>query len=228
MSRSTPYTLTCPCGNTFTSPVYEYVNTAQDPQLQYTVLAGLLNVPTCPICGRRAALARPFVYSDPAHSLLVYVHPSANVPDEGRLVITEKLRNVYQQIDSQNPYDGSEGGAIRRKAARNGSRTSQATTSRDQQKPQESPSLQVVFGLDELNELINAELSQEERLGRLALSTHSRSEAERGQMLDIARKFASEMQCQVEVEDMPDEYTVWLYGSRRQIGAIMRELAPRG
>ncbi|HYK86450.1 MAG TPA: CpXC domain-containing protein [Ktedonobacteraceae bacterium] len=228
MSRSTPYTLTCPCGNTFTSPVYEYVNTAQDPQLQYTVLAGLLNVPTCPICGRRAALARPFVYSDPAHNLLVYVHPTADVPDEGRLVITEKLRNVYQQIGSQDLYDGSEGGATRRKAASNGSRTSRATTSRDRQKSPESPSLQVVFGLDELTELINAELNQEERLGRLALSTHSRSEAERGQMLDIARKFASEMQCQVEVEDMPDEYTVWLYGSRRQIGAIMRELAPRG
>jgi hypothetical protein len=45
-------------------------------------------------------------------------------------------------------------------------------------------------------------------------------------MLDIARKFAAEMKCQVDVEDLPDEYTVWLYGSRRQIGAIMRELNP--
>ena len=35
-------------------------------------------------------------------------------------------------------------------------------------------------------------------------------------------------QCLVEVEDLPDEYTVWLFGSRRQIGALMRELAPRG
>jgi hypothetical protein len=71
-------------------------------------------------------------------------------------------------------------------------------------------------------------LSQDEWLGRLALSTRSRSNAERGQFLDIARKLASEMNCQVEVEELPDEYTVWLYGSRRQIGALMRELAPRG
>jgi hypothetical protein len=35
------------------------------------------------------------------------------------------------------------------------------------------------------------------------------------------------MACQIEVEDMPGEYTVWLYGSRRQIGVIMRELAIR-
>jgi len=47
-------------------------------------------------------------------------------------------------------------------------------------------------------------------------------------LLDIARKFASEMQCQVDVEILPAEYTVWLYGSRRQIGAIMRELTPQG
>ena len=32
---------------------------------------------------------------------------------------------------------------------------------------------------------------------------------------------------QVEAEDLSDEYTVWLFGSRRQIGAIMRELAAR-
>lgn len=224
MSRSTPHTFTCSCGNTFSSQIYEYVNTAHDPQLQYTVLAGLLNVPTCPNCGRRAALVRPFVYSDPAHALLVYIHPSADVPEEGRLVIAEKLHSVYQQIGTQDFYDGSEGGSTR-KRARNG-RTS--TSEKVQRKAQDVPQLHVVFGLDELNDLINAELTPEERLGRLALSTHSPREAERGQLLDIARKFASEMQCQVEVADLPGEYTVWLYGSRRQIGAIMRELAPRG
>ena len=85
--------------------------------------------------------------------------------------------------------------------------------------------LQVVFGNDQLHELINATLNQEERLGRLALSTRSHAEAERGQMLDIARKLASEMSCQVEVEDLEDEYTVWIFGPRRQIGALMRELA---
>ncbi len=90
------------------------------------------------------------------------------------------------------------------------------------------PPLQVVFGLDQLYELINGTLAPEDRLGKLALSTQSRNEAERGQFLDIARKLASEMSCSIEVEDMPDDYTVWLYGSRRQIGALMRELAPGG
>jgi hypothetical protein len=199
MSRSTNYSFTCPCGHVFESPIYEYVNTAQDPQLQYTILAGLLNTPTCPICGRKSALSTPFVYSDPAHGLLAYVHPATDVPVEAKQLILEKLRSTYSNLEEQ-----LEGQA------------------------QEMPPLQVIFGLDQLTELINSRLSADEKLGRLALSTHSNNEAERGQMLIIARKLGTEMHCQVEVEDLPDEYTVWLYGSRKQIGALMRELAPRG
>ena len=219
MSRSTNRTLTCPCGEVFTSEIYEYVNVAKDPQLQYTVLAGLLNVSTCPSCGRRAAIARPFIYSDPAHNLLAYVHPRNDVPEEGRLLILDKLRSVYENIvgDAEQLSDLEAGG--------DSSRIEPADTSTDQEP--ETPPLQVIFGLDQLHELINAVLSQEERLGKLALNTRSYDSAERGQLLHIARKLAREMQCQVEVEELSDEYTVWLFGSRRQIGAIMRELAAR-
>src|SRR5438128_12193018 len=98
MSRSTTQTLTCPCGEVFNNQIFEYVNVATDPQLQYTVLAGLLNVSTCPSCGRRAAIARPFIYSDPAHNLLAYVHPRNDVPEEGRLLILDQLLSVYEHI----------------------------------------------------------------------------------------------------------------------------------
>jgi CpXC protein len=222
MSRSTNCTLTCPCGEVFTSTIYEYVNVAQEPQLQYTVLAGLLNVSTCPVCGRKAAISRPFIYSDPAHHLLAYVHPRSDVPEEARLLILEKLRDVYVNIVGDvEPSSTS--------AESNGSASShEPTAALPLAQQAEVPPLQVIFGLDQLNEVINAMLSQDERLGKLALSTHSREEAERGRLLDIARRLAREMQCQVEVEELSDEYTVWLYGSRRQIGALMRELAPRG
>jgi hypothetical protein len=200
MSRASNYTFTCPCGQTFESQIYEYVNTEQDPRLQYTILAGLFNTPSCPNCGRRAALSNPFIYSDPQHSLLAYVHPSKELPEEAKDAILEKLRATYTDIDSIRTARGLD---------------------------DEMPSLQVVFGVDQLIELINAHLEPDERLGKLALNTPSASEAERGRLLDIARKLASEMQCLVDVEDYPDEYTVWMYGSRRQIGALMRELAPR-
>ncbi len=215
MSRSTNTTFTCPCGEVFSTQIYEYVNVAKDPQLQYTVLAGLLNVATCPVCGRRVAVSRPFIYSDPAHRLLAYVHPRNDVPEEARMLILEKLQSTYDHISSGS--DGCEQAPVI------------APDDMSGRVPQEGamPPLQVVFGLDQLSELISGVLSQEERLGRLALNTQSHDEAERGQLLTIARKLASEMQCQVEVEDLPDEYTVWVYGSRRQIGALMRELAHR-
>lgn len=250
MSRSTNCTLTCPCGKVFSSPIYQYVNVAENPPLQYTLLAGFLNVSTCPSCKRRVAIARPFIYSDPAHNLLAYVHPSADASEEARALILEKLQTVYMHIVDGSPtsvehrvvngqasLDGSsksqsyrgEGASLR--SSRAGSRQVLRINSQQQRRNLQARAvlpLQVVFGLEQLNELINVMLSQDERLGRLALSTHSGNDAERGQLLDIARKFASEMGCQIEVGEMPKEYTVWLYGSRRQIGAIMRELAPRG
>lgn len=218
MSRSSTQTFTCPCGQVFTSTIYEYVNVGQHPQLRYIVLAGLLNVSTCPACGRRAAVATPFIYSDPAHNLLAYVHPRADAPEEARLLILEKLRSVY--VDATSEQEEGDGERVEG----NGGRVVSLTASQ----AKDMPPLQVVFGLDQLHALMNGVLPPDERLGKLALSTQSRNEAERGQFLDIARKLASEMDCNVEVEDMPDDYTVWLYGSRRQIGALMRELAPGG
>lgn len=214
MSRSTDYNFSCPCGEKFSSPIYDYVNMAKDPSLQYTVLAGLLNVSTCPACGRRIAHSRPFIYSDPGHGLLAFVHPRADVPEEARLLILDKLHTTYDTIVGDAGVD-------------NNGTTNHAVSTEAARQIADTPPLQVIFGLDQLNEVINAVLSQDERMGRLALNTFSRDEAERGQLLLIARKLAREMQCQVEVEDLPDEYTVWLFGARRQIGAIMRELAAR-
>ncbi len=220
MSRSTTHTFTCPCGKVFDYQQYEYVNVAEDPLLRYIVLAGLVNVALCPNCGRRAAFATPFIYSDPTYGLLAYVHPRPNISEEARLLILEKLRTTYKdivatQVQEEDCKDGD--GA-------NGGRAVALSPSQ----ASEFPPLKVLFSLEELADIINGVLSPEERLGKLALHTQSRSEAARGQFLDIMRKFAAEMGCFIEVEDLPDEYTVWLYGSRRQIGAIMRVLAPRG
>ena len=141
------------------------------------------------------------------------MHPRSDVPEEARLLILDKLQNTYDTIVGDEGIDGD------------GDNHTVSPEASGQ--IADTPPLQVIFGLDQLNEVINAVLSQDERLGRLALNTYSRDEAERGQLLLIARKLAREMQCQVEVEDLPDEYTVWLFGARRRIGAIMRELAAR-
>ncbi len=224
----------------FRSKIYEYVNTRQDPQLRYTVLAGLLNVSTCPNCGRRSTQSRPFIYSDPAHFLLVYVDPTPDISDEARRDTLEKLLSVRQKVGIEVSYQvpvkeklrvgsekhvagvtldtmqSSEEGSVCRGsgermssgadiAMREGKERSGASLAdRAMREGKEAPPLHVVFGLEHLYE------------------------PERGQLLDIARKFAAELQCQVDAEIVSGEYTVWLYGSRRQIGAIMRELTPQG
>ena len=132
-------------------------------------------------------------------------------------MILEELRNVYMDV-----------AAIQEQQKKLGQEQADQPEEVTPSEVEDMPPLQVIFGLEQLQSLINGVLSPEEKLGRLALSTQSRSEAARGQFLDIARKLSSEMGCNIEVEDLPDEYTVWLYGSRRQIGALMRELAPRG
>src|SRR5436305_1119444 len=216
MSHAITQTFTCPCGQAYTSSIYHYVNVAKDPQLRYIVLAGLLNVAICPSCGRRAALATPFLYSDQAYRLLAYVHPRSDTSEEARHSLLEKLRAVYVNLASCPEQQSNKSG--------NGGRS----ISMSPLETRDMPPLRVVFGLDQLTALINSVLSPKERLGRLALSTQSHDEGERGQFLDIARKLASEMHCNIDIEDLPDEYTVWLYGSRHQIGALMRELAPGG
>lgn len=220
MSRSMTHPFTCPCGKSFEYQQYEYVNVAEDPLLRYVVLAGLINVATCPNCGRRAVLATPFIYSDPTYGLLAYVHPHPNIPAEARLLILETLRTTYKDIVATQVQEEDD----KNEEHMNGGRVIAVSPA----EASDFPPLKVLFGLEQLTDIINGVLSPEERLGKLALHTQSRSEAARGQFLDIMRKFATEMGCLIEVEDLPDEYTVWLYGSRQQIGAIMRALAPRG
>src|SRR5579885_3060815 len=95
MGRSIPYQFTCACGTEFTTTVYEAVNVTLEPQLLYTLLVGLLNVATCPNCGRRAAVARPFLYHDVARGLFAYVHPRADLPEERRAQLLAQLRRAY-------------------------------------------------------------------------------------------------------------------------------------
>jgi hypothetical protein len=214
MSRSTTQSFTCSCGQVFSYQSYEYVNVATDPPLRYVVLAGLLNVAICPFCGRRAEMPIPFLYSDPAYQLLAYVHPDPNTPEEARLLILEQLRATYHHLVSTQDKDPANSGGL--------------TILLSADEARSLPSLKVLFGLDQLVDVINAELEPEERVGKLSLNTQSRDEAERSQFLLITRKLATEMGCCLDVEDLPDEYTLWLYGPRRQIGALMRVLAPRG
>ena len=224
MSRSISYTFTCACGESFPALVYESVNVTLEPQLLYTMLAGLLNVATCPNCGRRAAMARPFLYHDVARGLFAYVHPRADLPEERRLQVLEQLRRAYS-VAVEESARLQEQPAARDTSASIDDEFDPSFLGGDE--PDNAPPLRVIFGVDQLIALVNTMLGPEERLGKLALSSKSQRSEERQRLLAVAQEMARQMDCQVEVDDEPGEYTVWLYGPRQAIGAIMRELAPR-
>jgi hypothetical protein len=228
MSRSIAYQFTCACGVSFTTPVYEAVNVTLEPQLLYTLLAGLLNVATCPNCGRRAAIARPFLYHDVARGLFAYVHPRDDLPEEQRERLLQHLRQAYAvAVEQSVAFQRQNPSASAGLGERGDDEDEALELFAEDAAANDAPPLQVVFGADQLCELINSVLLPEERLGKLALSSKSKQESERQRLLSVANEMARQMNCQVEIEDEPGEYTVWLYGPRRAIGAIMRELAPR-
>ncbi len=202
--------------------MYESVNVTLDPQLLYTVLAGLLNVATCPHCGRRAAVARPFLYHDMARGLFAYVHPRADLPQEQREQVLQQIRRAYSVAVEQSALLREQKPTGNEEASNAGGVPS--LPGREEEVP---PPLQVIFGVEQLCALVNSLLKPEERLGKLALSSKSKRQEERQRLLAIAQEMARQMHCQVEVEEEPGEYTVWLYGPRGAIGAMMRELAPR-
>ena len=210
----------------FRSKIYEYVNTRQDPHCAIQCwLDCLMSPPAQIVDGGPLSLALSSTPTQPASSWSTWIQ---------RLTFRMKHKRYAREttISASKGRDrgklpgtceGKVAGRKRKTCCRRYYRY--YTVKRGGER---SPPLHVVFGLEHLYELINAALSQQERLGRLALRTFSQREAERGQLLDIARKFAAELQCQVDAEIVSGEYTVWLYGSRRQIGAIMRELTPQG
>jgi len=68
--------LSCPnCGTRFQTPVYQYVDVGQQPELKQALLSGRLNVAVCPNCGSGGLLATPMMYHDPDKQLFWALFP---------------------------------------------------------------------------------------------------------------------------------------------------------
>jgi CpXC protein len=225
MPRSSEVTLTCACGTRFPSTAYQAVNVTLEPALLYRLLFGHLNVATCPNCGRTSSTGQPFVYHDMQRGLFAYVLPQADVSDEEREALLTQLRRVYTQaVEESERISQSQQrertGEVPRPVVRR--RTPQDEL-RAQIEP-DAPPMQVIFGVDRLVTLVDSLLEPEERLGKVALSTRSAQRADRERLSAVAQRMAAQMQCEIAVEDEPDEYTVWLYGPKSRTNAIAKAL----
>jgi hypothetical protein len=223
LHRSTEWPFICDCGREFTSTVYHAVNITLHPQLLYALLAGKLNVATCPNCGRKMASPLPFVYHDMQRGLFAYVHPSTQLEEDQRDQLIERLRDVYAQAVEESAH---------LRPPRSPSRPHRSTPSRpretaDRPSPvtePEAPPMQVIFGVDRLVALVESLLEPEERLGRIALTTRSPDISERKHLVAVASQMADQLECLVETGERSGTYTVEVYGPRRQIGTLVKML----
>lgn len=225
--RSTLRTFQCPCGESFDTTIYSTVNITMEPELLYRLLEGTLNIATCANCGRKAASVQPFIYHDMARGLFAYVHPDADLPEDQREELLEHLRTVYDQAVARSeqltePSAGGRRGAIEPQVRRR----LPYDDALERLNP-DAPPMQVIFGVEDLTALVESLLEPEEKLGRISLSTRASGEQERRRLLSVATRLAEQAHCLVEIDDLPAEYTVLIYGSRariRQINAALKLL----
>ncbi|MBI4395997.1 MAG: hypothetical protein HY548_02805 [Elusimicrobia bacterium] len=75
MSFSSEQEIRCPCGEEFESTLWSSVNVKEDPDLKEVLLAGRLNVATCPLCEQVLYAERFVLYHDPSLELMAFVYP---------------------------------------------------------------------------------------------------------------------------------------------------------
>ncbi len=226
-ARSHDVTLTCPCGEPFTATVYSAVNVTLEPRLLYRLLAGQLNVATCPNCGRQAETAQPFVYHDMRRGLFAYVYPTSDVEPEDRDALLETVRRAYvRAVEESDRIAQAPAPRTRSEAEPPAPRVRRRSPADDIEATLEphAPPMQVIFGVPELTALIESLLEPEEKLAKVALTARSAGEAERARLRAIVTRMAEQLQCETLVEEDGGEYTVWIYGPRGGVNTIARAL----
>jgi hypothetical protein len=145
------------------------------------------------------------------------------VPMEEREALLDRLRRVYTQAVAEAERRTPPRAPAREQPRPTVRRRTPAEELHDRIEP-DAPPMQVIFGVDRLVTLVDSLLEPEEKLGKVALSTHHAGPVERDRLLRVASQMAQQMGCLTEVEDEPDNFTVWLYGPRARVARITRAL----
>jgi CpXC protein len=105
-----PVALSCPsCGTRFQTPVFQYVDVGQQPELKQALLAGRLNMAVCPSCGSGGLLATPMVYHDPDKQLFWALFPQeVNAKPEEQ----ERFIGTLQQLAMRSVLEGKPKGYL--------------------------------------------------------------------------------------------------------------------
>ncbi len=104
MSQVVRTMISCPhCGARFPAVVEQIVDVGLDPQAKERLLAGRINMITCPNCGHTVAVETPLVYHDPQKELLIlYVPMQLDISTEEREhLIGELTRRITDNLPQE-------------------------------------------------------------------------------------------------------------------------------
>ncbi len=161
MTRFMVHDLGCACGRHFRRPLFHSLTATQTPGLRYAVLAGVFNTVQCPSCERIARVNLAFLYQDPSHNRLVYVYPLDNPDGDDNAEAVTRMR-LYLS-DALDAFPEETAGL---------------------------PEPLVVFGLDQLAELIGEDMPDDEYLGSVFFDARPGARSERAARAVAARMAA--------------------------------------
>lgn len=98
----------CPsCGTQYEAPVISVIDVGVAPQLRQALLAGQLNVATCPNCKAGGVLEVPLVYHDPKEEFLaVYFPQQLNLPEQQKQKMIGELTQALMRSLPQEQRKG--------------------------------------------------------------------------------------------------------------------------
>ena len=103
MSTGGNVDITCECGHHFEGWLWQSANVTVSPDLKGKILAGQLNLVTCPSCERRFYVEVPFLYHDMAAREWIWVYPLGEEQQGG--AIREKVEEMWEELKSKLPED---------------------------------------------------------------------------------------------------------------------------
>ncbi|MCL2390701.1 MAG: CpXC domain-containing protein [Endomicrobia bacterium] len=75
MSISNLEEITCPCGNVFDADLISAISVADNPELKEALIAGEINLVSCPQCGEMFYAECFILYHDSENELIAFVYP---------------------------------------------------------------------------------------------------------------------------------------------------------
>jgi hypothetical protein len=103
MSAGSDVDITCECGHRFKGWLWQSANVTLSPDLRGKILAGQLNLVTCPSCERRFYVEIPFLYHDMVAREWIWVYPLQQEREGGE--IRDRVQGMWEQLKSKLPDD---------------------------------------------------------------------------------------------------------------------------